>query len=107
MGYKFCGAKAKSNGGQPCRAIALSNGRCHYHGGRSTGPRTEAGKLRNKLHSLTNGLLTREAIEERRRCNALRRETRAFLDEVNKTLAGGTGTKGMEDGHEGAQEANG
>jgi len=30
-----CGAKARSNNKLPCRHVALSNGRCHYHGGKS------------------------------------------------------------------------
>ena len=28
-----CGAKARSNNGQPCRQAAMQNGRCYYHGG--------------------------------------------------------------------------
>lgn len=30
-----CGAKARSNSGNPCRHVALKNGRCHYHGGKA------------------------------------------------------------------------
>lgn len=37
-----CGARRKANG-QPCRAPAMPNGRCHKHGGASTGPRTVEG----------------------------------------------------------------
>lgn len=40
-----CGARTKATG-QPCRARALLNGRCKYHGGLSTGPRTVEGKAR-------------------------------------------------------------
>jgi len=40
-----CGAYARSTG-NPCRAKALSNGRCKNHGGMSTGPRTPEGKAR-------------------------------------------------------------
>ena len=39
-----CGAHARSTG-NPCQAKALRNGRCRNHGGNSTGPRTEAGKM--------------------------------------------------------------
>lgn len=39
-----CGAKTKATG-SPCRCRAVfANGRCKFHGGLSTGPRTEAGK---------------------------------------------------------------
>lgn len=43
---RICGAKAKRTG-QPCQCKKLyPNGRCHYHGGPSTGPRTAEGKRR-------------------------------------------------------------
>jgi len=32
--------------GRPCQAAALPAGRCRWHGGCSTGPRSEAGKRR-------------------------------------------------------------
>ena len=41
----FCNARTKS--GRPCRALGLpGTGRCRWHGGLSTGPKTEAGKAR-------------------------------------------------------------
>lgn len=40
-----CGAKTRR--GTPCRCKALQNGRCKYHGGLSTGPKTAAGKARS------------------------------------------------------------
>ncbi len=39
-----CGAYARSSG-QPCKAKALSNGRCKNHGGMSTGPKTPEGRI--------------------------------------------------------------
>ncbi len=44
-----CGAHRKRDG-QGCRARALANGRCKYHGGLSTGPKT----LKGKARALTN-----------------------------------------------------
>ena len=38
-----CGAHARTTG-LPCKAKALTNGRCKNHGGMSTGPRTAEGK---------------------------------------------------------------
>ena len=39
----ICGAKTRA--GTPCKQRGIyDNGRCHLHGGLSTGPRTEAGK---------------------------------------------------------------
>ena len=40
-----CGAKTRA--GTPCKKPALWNGRCRLHGGRSTGPRTAAGKAKS------------------------------------------------------------
>lgn len=40
-----CGAKAKSTG-EPCKSKDIHmNGRCRWHGGLSTGPKTAEGKL--------------------------------------------------------------
>ncbi len=41
-----CGAKTRS--GDPCKAQALTSGRCRLHGGLSTGARSKAGKKRQK-----------------------------------------------------------
>ncbi len=38
-----CGARRKRDG-EPCEAAALHNGRCRYHGGLSTGPKTPDGR---------------------------------------------------------------
>ncbi len=41
----ICGAKAKSTG-EPCKSKEIHrNGRCKFHGGLSTGPKSLAGKL--------------------------------------------------------------
>ena len=45
MPGELCGAKNRR--GTPCRCKALRNGRCRFHGGRSTGPKTAAGKARS------------------------------------------------------------
>lgn len=39
---ELCGARTRR--GTPCRAKALTNGRCRLHGGRSTGPTTAEGR---------------------------------------------------------------
>ncbi len=45
----LCSAKTKT--GRPCRALALpSTGRCKWHGGLSTGPRTPEGKQKVTLN---------------------------------------------------------
>jgi hypothetical protein len=37
-----CGARSKRTG-EPCQGAAMPNGRCKFHGGKSTGPRTPEG----------------------------------------------------------------
>src|SRR5208282_5518725 len=49
-----CGAKARTTG-LACRAPAMGNGRCRMHGGKSTGPRTEAGFARLAAAHTTHG----------------------------------------------------
>lgn len=41
---RLCNAHTRS--GKPCRAMKLAHGRCKWHGGLSTGPRTPEGKAR-------------------------------------------------------------
>ncbi|WP_139201688.1 HGGxSTG domain-containing protein [Rhodanobacter glycinis] len=40
----LCNARTRS--GQPCRALKLAHGRCKWHGGLSTGPRTQEGRAK-------------------------------------------------------------
>ncbi|MEP3275320.1 MAG: helix-turn-helix transcriptional regulator [Stappiaceae bacterium] len=40
----LCGAQTRR--GRPCRNEPFSNGRCKFHGGISTGPKTQAGRDR-------------------------------------------------------------
>jgi len=42
--YELCGAKTRR--GAPCKALALPNGRCRFHGGMSTGPKSAEGKAK-------------------------------------------------------------
>jgi hypothetical protein len=58
---RLCNARTKR--GRPCRSLALPNGRCRWHGGMSTGPRTAEGKRRAAL----NLLKARAALAAKRR----------------------------------------
>jgi hypothetical protein len=45
-----CGGKSRRTG-QPCESRAIyANGRCKWHGGLCTGPKTAAGKARSSLN---------------------------------------------------------
>ena len=50
----FCGAKNRA--GLPCRMLAIhENGRCKWHGGCATGPKTEAGKDQARINGRKGG----------------------------------------------------
>ena len=62
-----CTAKSKRSGEQ-CRKPALKTSRtqkCQFHGGRSAGPKTEAGKARQKASVTKSGNYTKESSEDR------------------------------------------
>jgi hypothetical protein len=68
-----CTASSKRSGEQ-CKKPALKISRtqkCEFHGGRSTGPKTEAGKARQRASVITSGNCTKESIDHRSR-SALR-----------------------------------
>ena len=48
-----CGAKTRAGGS--CQCPAMPNGRCHKHGGASTGARTPEGRERARKAPLTHG----------------------------------------------------
>jgi len=68
----LCGARAKHNG-QSCRQFAMKNGRCYYHGGRSTGAKRPATK---------HGQYTKEALELRKQSVTLVRDSKALMVEM-------------------------
>jgi len=77
-----CQAKSKRTKLQ-CAAPALKGKKvCKTHGGRSSGPRTEAGKQRCAEAKTIHGYATREARNER----SLAMARLAVLEEVGHTL---------------------
>lgn len=67
-----CGAHTRA--GDACRQPAMPNGRCRLHGGRSTGPRTEAGRAAVATARTKHGQYDAES--------------RAFLAAINALLRG-------------------
>lgn len=66
-----CNAKSKRTGNQ-CRApAAKGKTKCRFHGGASTGPKTDQGRQRCAEAKLTHGNETRKARTER--AEAMRR----------------------------------
>jgi hypothetical protein len=78
-----CGAGTKA--GTPCQRPAVKKtGRCTRHGGRSTGPRTEAGLARIAAAQLKHGRLTKVARAEAKRRSQIGRAVRAELKQIER-----------------------
>lgn len=77
-----CGAKTRK--GTPCQAPAMKNGRCRMHGGKSTGPKTPEGIERIRQAHLKHGLYTKESIATRKEFNALVKQMRNTLKEIDE-----------------------
>jgi hypothetical protein len=60
LGAPRCGARTRA--GCSCRQPAMANSRCRFHGGKSTGPRTEAGRARARSNRLVHGLRSADVI---------------------------------------------
>ncbi len=73
-----CGAKAKSTG-KPCQLYPCKNGRCHLHGGKSTGHRTKEGKRRHREAVTKHGFYSKEALAERK-------ALRAFIKQAEQLI---------------------
>ena len=59
----------------------MKNGRCRFHGGRSTGPRTPEGLERSRKARWKHGRYSAKAIQDRRELRALLRHVRELLRE--------------------------
>ena len=67
----MCGAKARTIGHRPCRQPAMANGRCRFHGGKSTGPKTKEGVHRIIATNWKHGFYSKPAITERQELRVL------------------------------------
>jgi hypothetical protein len=76
-----CGARSKRTG-KPCRGAAMPNGRCKFHGGKSTGPRTPEGLERSRRANWKHGYFSREAKAERSRLRAAILALRDLCDSI-------------------------
>ena len=71
-----CGAKTRSGG--HCGHYSMPNGRCRYHGGKSTGAKNPRVK---------HGMYTKAAIAEQNYLNELIREANQAAVDLVKTCA--------------------
>lgn len=76
----LCGARRRQGGA--CGQLAMANGRCRFHGGLSTGPRTAEGLERSRAASITHGARTAQARQFRRMIRDLQAEARRVCEVV-------------------------
>ena len=80
-----CGARTKA-GGACQRPAVKRTGRCSRHGGKSTGPRTQAGRDKIAALHTTHGRLTKEKREAAKRRVAVGRKVRAEVKQIEASL---------------------
>lgn len=80
-----CGARTQA--GTPCQRPAYArNGRCHGHGGASTGPRTPEGLQRLIDAKTTHGRHTKEKRQKARFAAEVGRKVRSRLKHLKACL---------------------
>ncbi len=82
-----CGAKTRA-GGCACRQPAMANGRCRFHGGKSTGARTAAGRARCAGARRKHGFYSAESVALRREARTAIRRSRDLLAALRGNPAG-------------------
>ena len=75
-----CGARTRQGGS--CGQLPMANGRCHFHGGLSTGPRTPEGLERMRAAKTVHGGRTADAMDFRRWVRELRADGRRIVEAV-------------------------
>ena len=61
---QLCNARTRS--GNACRRFGnVKNGRCHLHGGKSTGPRTDEGRRRIAKAHFKHGRRSKSYVQQR------------------------------------------
>ena len=80
-----CGARTKS-GGKCQRPAVKRSGKCNRHGGKSTGPRTQAGRDKIAASHTTHGRLTREKRQAATTRAVVGRKVRAEVKQIEASL---------------------
>jgi hypothetical protein len=80
-----CGARTKAGGACQRPAVKLT-GRCTRHGGKSTGPRTQAGKDKIAALHPTHGRFTKEKRQAAKKRAEVGRAVRSEIKQIEKSL---------------------
>ncbi len=73
-----CGARTRAGG--RCAQVPMANGRCHFHGGKSTGPRTAEGIERLRAINTQHGWYGAEGRRLRKMVRMLREHSKALVE---------------------------
>ena len=76
----LCGARTRQ--GRSCGQLAMANGRCRFHGGLSTGPRTAEGLERMRAAKTVHGGRSQEMRELRELIRSLKADARRMSEMV-------------------------
>ena len=80
-----CGARIKI-GGTCQRPAVKRTGKCTRHGGKSTGPRTQAGRDKIAALHTTHGRLTKEKRQQAEKLAEIGRKVRAEIKQIEASL---------------------
>ena len=80
-----CGARTKA-GDKYQRPAVKRTGKCNRHGGKSTGPRTQAGRDKIAALHTTHGRLTKEKRQAAKTRAEVHRKVRAEIKEIESSL---------------------
>ncbi|WP_428977804.1 HGGxSTG domain-containing protein [Lichenibacterium minor] len=69
-----CGARTRQGGA--CGNLGMTNGRCRFHGGLSTGPRTAEGMARMRAANTIHGARGQDAQRFRKMLRSLEADAR-------------------------------
>lgn len=73
-----CGARTRQ--GTACGNLPMANGRCRFHGGLSTGPKTPEGMARMKAANTKHGARGQEARRFRAMIRSLTADARQLVE---------------------------
>ena len=78
-----CTAYARS-ANRRCRQPAMKNGKCRFHGGVSTGPRTAQGKINSREANRKHGRYSEKEVQDRLAVRWVRRNLADLCDAIDK-----------------------
>jgi len=79
--FKQCGATGKRSG-LPCVQPAMKNGRCRFHGGKSTGAKTPMGRAKQKYLNMSCAMIHDDLKADEAKVKDLVKSCTKFLHDI-------------------------